>query len=489
MDRPAYAVTIENLSQGWTHTTTQGDTLDLGDLVFIVDGLTATWDLNGPVPSPLAADEVTFSLLATSPATVPALDVGDLVRVSLDRPAAVGDPIPYMHTVGRIADPLTASPATKGRVLVAVHIVDLTVDLAGELDLEDPGIPVGFGIEFRAGELLNESAYNFAMHDPQEWERNTIPHGTLSLRDAVDQVLAGSGDSRGIAVLRVAYEWDPAGDPAWDTFWMGHDGPHTFYLQLWRSTIAEAMTEAPYLLRPDADTPAMITLEWNPDAGADDAALVLSACHVMRPDSWKKAREQIINRLRLTGVQAVAGLPEVTYTLEDAGNIARYGPVTREVATLIDSTYLADAAAVYLPDVPDVLPWNLETVTVLTENMTDAELDHYAGMFYPHVEPVESVLGRYVVIGDIDPSYALNGPVISGQLAGAVFEVSGGQLTIRPRIEQGPLRFDAGTAPGITVNEWNAAPSLVNVTGTNQGGGVPYIDPELTGDDLAIANV
>lgn len=488
LERPAYRVTVENVDEGWTQTIEHRETPPDRDDVeaILIDPLTMAWSFAGGItPAPLDPDTVTFKLWVKSVEFMPAISAGDIIKVDLDRPGPADELIPYMHFVGRATDPDAEVRPGKG-ITLTVTATSLDTDLQQDVAFSSTDFTSDLTAEYALSVYGSEySRASFAIHDPLQFARRTYPYGSMTLGEAFDRIAAGATDSAGtfVGVVRSAYGWEP--DPAqWNELYP-YDDPDaqiTYYLEKFRVGLPAALT----LVEDDVDADMVVL---GPSDEAVERIATLSARFVDVPATWRKDREDIVNRVEITGVKSSGGAPispltEHRSSRSDAASVLRFGPATREVNTFVMQSSMPDVAGAYLKASPSVTQWSIPAVTVQTKLMDDDELDQLASVFYPHVEPNPGVLDRVFVLTDLDPDTAIAGDAVAVQSAGATFSISRGDLTIALNLRTLP---PADFSTSITFDELAASP-LADTTFVDTGAG-HYIDPALDIDELTFSDI
>lgn len=183
--------------------------------------------------------------------------------------------------------------------------------------------------------------------------------------------------------------------------------------------------------------PSVVIRELQADLSTA-TGLVISADDVLADDvEFRRTRDDATNQVRLTGLHATTG-EAVVATAGHADLIDRYGPNTKSVDTQIAHTALAAAAAALLAPHEDAEPrWTAQDFTFTTQGLTDAELDHYAPLFYPAerlpdpgVDYMPDIAIPMAIVG-VSDRYSLTGPVLTGHLTGAVMVIRGGEVQVQ----------------------------------------------------------
>lgn len=484
LERPVYRVTVHNDDQGWTQTAEHGETPPLITDVtaFLMDDFQMGWGLEGDqAPAKLAADTCTFKIFCRTAADLPAIEVGDVLLVNLDRVGPSGLLIPYMHFVGRASEP--EATATPGHgIELQVSATGFLVDLSPEVDLGNDSTVTSQTEGYLMNLVRDQAGVSAIFHSPAAFTRAVRPFGQMSAQEAADRLLAGAANADRGAVLRAAYkwaQWDASGivhpNNGLPAGWSGYEGDNpdlAFYMQEWLLHLP-----APLTLIASAADPDVVTL--GPDAATLDqvATIPSSVCRV--PADWSKSRGDLVNTTTLVyPATDGAGLKEAKITVKDAASIARYGPAPREIQTFITPGSSATVAGVYQNPAPGTLAWSIPSLQVLPELMEDYQLDELAPTFYPHAEPIGSTAGRFIILTDLDEDTAVAGRDVAMQVTGATFGISGGRLTIGLSVRAVP---PPSLATSITWADLAAGP-LADTAWTDAGG--HYIDPSLDWDEL-----
>lgn len=482
-ERPIYRVTVTNDDQGWTETIEHRQALPDDVRRILIDDFQLTWSLEGDqVPARLATDTCKFSLYCRTAADVPAIEVGDVLLVNLDRVGPGGTLIPYMHFAGRASDPDATATPHKGIVL-DVDATGFAVDLSPEVDLGNDA-SVTYQTEGYLVNLVRDQAGVSAIfHSPAVFTRSVRPFGQMPAQDAADRLVAGTANGVRVAILRYAYkwaQWDATGltNDGLPAGWFGAQGDNpdlAVYLQEWLLQLPPPLT-----LVEAAGAPRRVTL--GPDAATVDKVATIPAGVCRVPASWSKSRADLVNTTTVIyGVtdSAGTGLKEAKAVIKDAASVARYGPAPREVSTFVTIGSTNAVGGSYQNPAPGTLGWSIPSLTILPELMTDEQLDELAPTFYPHAMPIGSTAGRFIILTDLDEDTAVAGRDVALQITGATFSIAEGRLTIGLQVH---AVNGADFATAITFNDLAASP-VGDVTFDDTGAG-HYIDPAVDIDEL-----
>lgn len=514
--RAKYVVTLANVDQGWTYSKTEGDDSPTlaAEPVQLMDGLKVTWTYDKYPGQPTPAI-VTGQLIAASADDLPELAVGDYLQLDITRPAAGGgDPIVWLSE-RFVSDEPVVSTHPRGLVMTftLVHwlrqLGEATISwydaVTGEqgnlppddahnqllqliLMLPDQG-PIDPVTELPVqlpGYAALELGYRYDQLNPPgpfpDVAFGKVADGTQYLELLTD-CLSGVGhnlsDTADHVVLRVmtpeqmaALDIANGGD--------GADGGYLVWYDFWNLQFAEATWWA-YLARigRDATTGACLQLTTlasgavsvvqrvpvDPSTLAAIDGLVVNAADVLADDvGFRRNRDDATNQLTLKGVIFDAVTHETSdtsYSVQHADLMERYGAATRTVESHIVPAFLPTSAAALLPEHAAAQPrWTSDGFVWTTRGLTDAELDHYAPLWFPPVALPDPAAGewvsdmaRAVAVLNVKSEWQLAGPVLTGHLTGAVLTISDGDVSVQATVQARPL----GTAPdAITWAELRA---------------------------------
>lgn len=498
LTRPAYQVTVTNQTAGWSYTTTQHDTSTLDDPVQLADGLTMGWSFaDGHTPGQLDPDQVTFKLFCESADAMPSMTPGDRIVVDLVRPRGVFPPIPYMRFTGRMSDP-EAEPVRKRGFIVTVTATGHLASLAGTLigDRSWPQLdPFVTPLVTRYERIAQLARINL---DTGSLNSNSFSFGAMDVdaRSAYDllvEAISCHGNDAApplVYVLRASTEpVPPAGPDSPYAIARFGDDDVLFVFDHFTLQQGTELGYAPYALRADG---LVATLEAQPPDELDPR--ILSAQYIEFDVGWRKDKADAVNRIVMTGIAPANDTDaNVTLTAEHPDLIRTYGPNPRTITTMAlnpRSVELGLGPARWLPAHDDAVPaWSVDKLTVLTEQMTDADLDRLAPTFFAPVTAAYSTQGRLarrVIIPDVDEQFAAGGVAVTGHLTGVEFNIAGGELTIVPTIRNEGVDPETFIDP-ITWNTLAAKPVLEGTTWTNAA--ALHIDPDLTWRDIALSTI
>lgn len=476
LTRPAYKVTAENVTAGWTYEATQGDDSTLTDDVQLADDLKMSWTFtNGETPGQLDPDQVTFRLFSLGGAdTFPPIDVGDELIVTLERPLALGT-TPYMTFRGRAAEP-TATPHSKGLIAVLTgtgHLAGLNSITVGDSTwAEDTSATAA-----RFGRIAELAKINLFPADVGTQDLGAMDVDARSAGELLVELGNGYGSPQP-QILR-------ASQGGLTPTFINNDSDLYYYFDEYEATDF-GVGLAPYVLVADG---LVATLDFQAIDPGD--VRQLSADHVDMSVGWRKDKSDAINQVALTGIAPLSNpSANVTVIAEHPDLIKKYGVNSRTIVSQVRDprAYFLDLAAPYLPAHDDAIPnWSVDSITIYTETMTDAELDRYASVFFPHTPDVApTVLPRRLIIPDVDGQWEINGVAITGILTGCSFEISKGELVIKPTIRNQSIDPDT-FADGVTWADLAADAALDDTVWESVTD--LHIDPDLTWADLALATI
>lgn len=501
--RPAYKVTVENITAGWSYTATQGDDSTLGDTVQLADGFSMGWAFKDGYPAnQLDPEQLTFNLRAPTATDLPATDIGDLLKVVLERPLTVGT-AGYMTFYGRVTDADITPRVKLGPLLT---ITGTGVTSTSPLVKDSGGVwnaqagPMESPL--RIGRLAAISELN--LFDPfvtgeQNYEYD-LGAVTIDGRPALEvmvEVLQSIGWVNA-QVMRGFY-----GEPnsIWTSY--GHlycrslgefgvviaeygseyaEGDRLWFLSQQFFDVEVAIVEhgdAPYQL---VLSSGKLTVTYTGLDTTDDRQM--SAGLVELPSTkWHKDRDAGNNSILYQGIdtEVVTAYPDL---------VEKYGENQRTIDTQVSdfgvTAFRNGAEAVrppfaYLPDPDDALSkYRVDSLVIRTDFMTDAELDRYASTFWPVIDETtvtESVRRLYLV--DLDERFLVGGVALVAKIVGCTFRIAGGKLSIEPT-----LSFTTPTVAtiddAVTWAQLNTAYPTKKWTD---------VDPNLTWADVALASI
>jgi hypothetical protein len=472
LTRPAYAVTVTNVTHDWTVAVTAGDPFDKAAPFQVLDSLTASWKFGNYVfPGPMDAAEVSFQLRAKTAATLPAIDQGDVLVVTLTRPTA-GDPKVYMRFVGRITD-LDAVTRPNLDVIVNVVALDPLAEDDTEVVLEPDLVTAG---EAAAGYVAAAAGLPFS-YDPDD----VLPIVRLSGANGAGtwwERIAAAGYAAGdeVRILRADLDWPADGDTRVGA------GPFRYLLDRWELGLP-ADAETILTVVEDPADHLVVTVAVSPTAGDVVSPTVLSARHVVTPTTWRKNRASVVNTLKVTG-RDEAG--DVAYTAVNADLVARFGENSRTVETVAQSGDLVAIAGTVASTLTARVDWRTEELTVITKNMTDELLDRLANRFWS--APRSAGAHQVLALVDIADDVQLTRSTIISTVVGATFSVAGGDLVIVAAITPRELTLPpGGRSPGVTYDQWMASPFAD--TTTDPSTTHHHLNPAVTYDELKLATL
>lgn len=491
LTRPAYEVTIENLDTGWSATVAAGEAPDPDDGVWLSDGARLTWRFVDVPPCQLEPETATFSIIAKDIVNLPSFKQGDRVSIDFDRPT-VGDPIPYMHFDGRITDRDLVTSAATDRVQLNLTAVDPTAEIAAfKVDIEAGSGNASQMFFLHAVWLTGYFRARTFVATPDVW--TYVPFyvydADWSLGDEIAEMLAaGLDDAKGFPVQR--YVEDTLFSP-WSWFpnieenFGGLTSPWKFYLNQWQPLLS-------------APLPALFVYTWSPtDADQvstqpnpvtpdpDGSVILLDAAHLADQPSWTTDQDSTPNRVSVVGRGAVDPFPEKAGYADELTAQARFGvisksPITAAVQGKTEATAFAQRyLKQYAPNAADA--WQLESADILTHTMDDATLDDLAPLFWTVREPTPGLMGRRVVLHNVDPAVDPTDGYAVFHLAGATFSCRGGRLTITPELVPAPMSSQIGYTAGPTYDAFGAS-AFGAAKYHDQGGSTDYVDASLTYD-------
>jgi hypothetical protein len=224
-----------------------------------------------------------------------------------------------------------------------------------------------------------------------------------------------------------------------------------------------------------------------------DGLTVLDAGHIVSSPKWLRDTAAAVNVLEVEGFapdpdpDSEAEWVVQTLTIRDEAAVST-GTVVRSLPTF---ALLDDAAPPPNPDALNGHPyyqylkdaylrfqrgqsgWTPKSFTILTETMTDAELNSYL----PRFNPVDQVQVTIVVLNiDDDENMARGSLWVT--MVGCDFTITDGKLRISPLVRA--FRPMVSDSPAVTWAQFAA--TYPTATASD-------LDPELTGADMALAAV
>lgn len=490
LTRPAYQVTVENLDNAFTQTVTAGDSFDPADGVWLADGLELTWNFEDTPPALLEPETATFAILADGIANLPTFEQGDRVTVSMVRPTA-GTPITYMDFAGRITDRKLTTDAKSGRLLLELTATDPTSESTNYP--VDNGLPnstiVYSGWADLVGRPVNSRRWLYSASTPfplppiDDRFGLAVFHGGVStVGEALPKTLyAGLNDTYGFPVHRYVAKAAGITAPGWryqDPV-SGDTPVWAFYMAQWLPQLVgslPALFEYAYTAgQTDKVTAAPTTDPLDPDASS---LTVLDACYLPDGANWVSDRSDAPNQITITGVDTVTGDVTAPVTRRSASAQARYGVITRTFDTWAIPANLDALAARYLALCPKASAdaWQFGDTSIDTHLMDDATLDAYAPLFWTQREPTPGVMGRLLVLANVDPDIDPTGGYLLAHLAGATFTAEDGQLFITPQLVPALMpAITAGMTPGPSYDDFGAS-AFGDARYHDPGGTTDFID-------------
>lgn len=491
LTRPAYEVTVENLDNPWTSTVEAGETADPDAGVWLADGLEMGWAFESQIlPCQLEPETVTFAILADGIANLPTFAVGDRVAIDLVRPTDT-DPIPYMRFAGRVTDADLVTVAKTDRVMLKLTATDPTAELAQFRDPNEDatfgtGSPIYFSHAFTVTRIAHARVWVHPL--PAQFTYEGFQYTALNepLIESTEKLLnAGLDPDDGFPVQR--YVKDTI---AWDYFPFDYlppiTSPWSYYLAQWQPALSGALP-ALFEYVADATDADMVTTQFVatgiPDP--DGAVLLVDAEVLADAPTWGRNRTVAPNTVGVIGRSEEDPYDEMVaeYAIDQAA-VDRFGVIGREpIKAHVRQGEAQEFADRYLDLYPVNSPdkWQLQTAEILTHTMDDATLDAYAPMFWTEREPTPGLMGRRVVLHNVDPDVDPTGGFSIYHIAGASFSCSGGKLTITPELVPAILPGTLGATAGPTFDGFDAS-AFTGATYKDQGGSTDYIDPALTFD-------
>ena len=519
--RPAYTITVRNVSRGWVLTTTHREEPQTEPLapVILRDGMTHTWGFEDDrVPNRFEPARVTFTVSALTRADLPDVRTGDVFTVSCDRPldgwpanpAAVAT---YFTIDGRLSDPeLTLDPqASNYRATLSLTVTDFLADLNQRYPAIDERTAIPPFLITRLTHVAQRARVNIVVpgatsylgdHD-YAW---VDIGGSSTFTDADVHTLWASASNtspteytpgeRVVCYPRAFLNDDPP-IPSESVDWFEYVNDTESGIKFWLTPILRR-------LPPAATIYTLTAAAGQLAATLDDAAArtraglaYLDGAHVRTPLSARLSRENAVDTIVVNGWQLTSDY-QVTETTRSRSRQtdAEFGTVTRSVGTQAEfytahldfsGDYMADRiAAAFMPDgSADDQPWGYDSLDVCTWLMDDADLDRLAPLFwpaYPRADTPEPRTLTQLIVNDVDASVADNAG--SGQLraivAGAKHTISRGRLLIQPRLIGGVLPPDPNGTDAVT------AADLIAAGGTYAAAGADDIDPTLTAADFRL---
>jgi len=480
--RPVYKITLTNVTQGWTRTVTAGDEVDPEADDYLLDGLKVSWGIpENAYPGPLEPDEFSFGLFARTAALMPKVGRGDIFTVSLVRPKVPTDVV-YVETGGRARLISLVQLPGKG-VFVYVTVSDFMADAASNTITYPTALPYqDFAIN-RLTDLARRAGFN--LRDTlggDSWPAGypaTVLQGK-SVAEALNEV-AYSWHLQG---RRVRWDWLPYQGPGLDPLIIfDPDSPIYYYLS---TNWATDTSIAPYALQRVGGITSAIMVA-NPYVNTQ--TITLDAAKLQLPAERSQDAPSSPNRVEIEHPTTAGDGSTVIERYEYPALVQSQGPIVRSItaqdakdtATTWDATVPGQGSQ-YLPK-PQYAAggWSFPDLTIeLGDRMgyTDAEVDLYAHMFYPHKRE-SSPIGRPLVILNIDEETNVDGLGAIGNLIGASFQASDGRMTISPRVKPWNTDTVIGAGRPITWEELAALPLIAPTTWNT-------IDPDLTWNDFRL---
>lgn len=472
LTRPAYLAVVTNVTQGWEVSVTAGDPVDKTAAFQVLDSLSMSWKFSNYVfPGPMDAAEVSLQLRAKTAAQLPAIDQGDVLVVLLARPTA-GGPKVYMRFAGRITD-LDAVTRPNLDVIVNVTALDALAEDDTEVTFEPDLVTEGI---YAAAVVAGQSGLPFS-YETGESTTTVRLAGANAAGTWWDRIAAASyADGDHVRMLRADLDW-----PADTDVHIGA-GPFRYVLDRWELGLP-ADAETILTVTEDPADLLVVTVAVSPTAGDVVSPTVLSARHVVTPTQWRKNRSSVVNSIKVTGRDAAG---DVSYTATNADLVARYGENARTVETVAQAGDLEEIAATVASTLTARVDWRTDELTVITKNMTDAQLDKIADRFWsaPRTAGVHQVLA----LVDISDDVQLTRSTIISTVVGATFTVGGGQLVVQAAIAPRELSQPAGgRSPGVTYDQWMAS-DFADTT-TDPSTTHHHLSPTVTYDELKLATL
>lgn len=533
--RPVYEVTVGSYSEGWEYTTIQGDVPDPGDPVHLADPLALTWGWDPlDYPGQLVPAQAQVALLVATAADLPAIAQGDRLYVHVDRPTA-GTPIPWAHLDGVVTGDPELTRITGDRLLLSLIVVDPVAGLAERTissrtdsytvraavstgsgwtltDVYRPNTLTPNEVEYYDGEYAGVRLWRFLWEAGVNLAMDNTLYGVMPDRlgpitldnagvlDQVKRVLAAVAETTDTFVLRGVFTpytdpffTGPLNDAGNDVVTLGDESDDlTFFLMRLPRT---GSLQTPLQIVKVGSVGTATPRAGRPSALA--GGIVLDASSVPTPPlRWRKSRSAVTNQVKLVMLDDPAS-SEVSELGTYADLVARFGASTRTVTTQlsanVESTvwdisnpgvaYPPRDVANYLPDRAAAVPqWTTETLTIITSEWDDTDLDNYAGAFYPHPDPDGSTsLLRPFTVLDVTESLAVTGQEwIAGQMIGGVLRIAAGDLTIEATVRPEVPRTDVDP---LTYAELAAHATLSSMA---YAGGATNLDPTLTCIDFRL---
>lgn len=455
LNRPAWALSIKNLTSGWEYGCTAGDPApETPPPVRLVDEFSMSWSWTNNRPgSTFEPASATVNLYARDAADLPPIRISDLVQVTLTRPPEIpaGDPVTYAEWHGTITDADATTTADRSpdgehtgtpRINVRLTITDVLA--AARRQTYTGTLPPADSME-RAEQLRRESVFITAEPGPATYTLGEVVADRVAVTDLYEQYgkscpFGWPFNTTGIPVVRFEYS------PVWRRLQAAFE---SYDPQV-------AGTVLPLVLDRLAPASLIVDVTENTETWDTPGLTSVDACHVLLDPDWQITVADTVNTAVITGV----GDPPPTVVVAHDPSVQKVGELRWDIQTQLTGIN-ANYADRFLPPVADTEPgWGLRGVTVLTELMDDAALDRLAPGFWPQPGTGGSQMIAIVGVGD---GFDLSGRTAYGRLTGASFTCTGGELTIRPTIQ--PTAALNATGPGwATYNALDAHPDLSPTT-------------------------
>lgn len=537
-----YTVTVENLTGGWTLSSTSDPTrpriTPAGD-VLLADGLVFGWSfVDGRIPNPLEPATIQVPIIARSAANMPAMEVGDLLKVTIDLVDVTGATVTDLAAravefIGRTAEPeVELVPGHSWPVRIRLTASDLLADLRSRFPRPGPVYDDGAGQTAASTwlEVWAEERARLNLWSPKRWrtEADTrfqlegIEFPDASAYEQLAQLAAGwPDDDGGLYVVRPRYdESGAAPDPAtWNAAGFRYYGatagdfPDTtnpigyLFQRLNRETPAGSYL--PFVLTgPAAGT---ITIAVNVDPAAVSGVAVVPAAAVTIPTKARRTRDSNVNTFVLGGRFFTLGLDDdgVSVKIERGDTTTEIStdptaPRTRQVQTLTvlrrvstdpandgsgTSGYTYDQqneytrvrlAKAYTVDTDAVsAEWSYSELELITHDLPS---DVYAALL-PLLtswapEQGDGVPVRPVVVYDVDPEVDLSGmQFIAGSLVASSLTIAEGRIAYQLQLTPGTMP-PSPTSGAITAADLAASPYAATPASA--------FDPSLTALDMRL---
>lgn len=447
---------------------------DPWDAAWVLDGLRHGWTAEDPTTTALrpAPTVVSFDLLTEHRDNVPDFNVGDIVvlRLYLHDDRNPDGEFPALGFAGRLTDLEAAAYGDRG-LAYRMTAVDFTADLAEEFVGDEPwpqefssnrfdrieALALAKGIQINN---LPTGAYTAATFRARDIDRRSVRE---ALQSHLDQLPAQE---------YMTYAYDPG------------TGTLAYYYVSARTSSSVLDIGVLELLEVQSE-PRVVTLyapvnpaNWE-GAGWMVYNRTVHASQVQLGATWRKDKTTSVTRVLVSGE-----FSDGTTTAE-ASNPGPAKITQRVDVDVLESGVALELAESLLPEPAPAQRWNLESYTILVEELEDVRqviapylLSSHLAYGYVPDHPV----GTPRVVGDIHDPINLGGRrFYAGQVTGVEVEIRGGRIRIQ--VAQRPTVPQAGYSyvwPALTPASLLASAEFGDLTPAD-------LDPILTAYDFRLA--